>query len=82
MLKTYVDEEKMSLLLDLEGLVKMYYYNEFIDNDPILPMIDGLRNKLEANSSITVKEKLLRLKMLVHDITANRERIIGSDTSR
>ena len=75
MLKCYVDEEKLSLLMDLEGIIKMYFYTEYIEGDPILPMIDALRNKLEANSSITVKEKLRQLKMLIHDIIFNRDRI-------
>ena len=32
-------------------------------------------NKLEATGSITIKSKLLRMKMIVKDITVNRDRI-------
>ena len=74
-LKIYLDSDCLQILKQLDEMVKLYYDSEYILKDPILPLLEGLIEKLVACGSITAKGKLIQLKMLLKDITINRDRI-------
>ena len=74
-LKIYIDAKYLDLLQQLIEMVHLYYESDYIKNDSILPLLEGLVNKLDAVSSMTAKTKLLRVKMIANDIAVNRDRI-------
>ena len=72
-IKEEAGEEYIDTVLKLEELIDTLFTDEFLEGNPILPMIDELRAAIE-NSSIT-KSKQHRLRMLIDDINNNRYRV-------
>ena len=72
-LKEEATEDYIDTLLELEELIATFITSEFLEEKPILPMIDELIRKLE--NSPVAKSKSLRLKMLVNDVNKNRYRV-------
>ncbi len=81
LLKIFVKKDSLDILKQLSELVHLYYESESLNSEQISPLIFGLIEKLEADGSLSTKMKLIRLKMLVNDITRNRERITQVFTS-
>ena len=72
-LKEEATEGYIDTPLELEELIATFITSEFLEEKPILPMIEELIKKLE--NSPVAKSKSLRLKMLVNDINKNRYRV-------
>ena len=60
-LKIYVDAEYLDILQQLNEMIDLYYESEYINNVAILPLLEGLVNKLDAVSCMTAKTKLLHI---------------------
>ena len=72
-LKEEATEDYIDTLLKLEVLVTTFLTDEFLEEKPILPMIDELIRELE--NSPVARSKHHRLKMLVNDVNRNRYRV-------
>ena len=72
-LRDEVGDEFLDALIELELLSGKFLENEFEDGEPLLPLIEEKRLKLEA--SPTPLSKLLRVKILLDDIKNNRHRV-------
>ena len=68
-----VDEEFLDTVFELELLPGKFLIDEFEEGQPLLPMIEEQRLKLEAPPASM--SKLLQVKMLLDDINNNRRRI-------
>ena len=71
------DKEELSdllmELLDLELLAGKFLIDEFQEGEPLLPLIEERKLKLEVSPASL--SKLLRMKMLLSDINNNRRRV-------
>lgn len=81
LLKIFVNKDTLDVLKHLTELVHLYYQSEYLNSEQISPLIFGLIEKLEAVGTLTTKMKLIRLKMLINDISQNRKRITEVFTS-
>ena len=72
-LRDEVGKEFLDALLDLELLVGKFLSDHFQEGEPLLPLVEERRLKLESSpASLT---KLPRVKMLLSDINNNRRRV-------
>ena len=67
--KDEADEDYMEKVLKLEELIDIFLDDEYLDGQPIIPMINDLRKKLE--SSPVSRTKQHRSKILLDDIEHN-----------
>ena len=72
-LRDKVGDEFVNALIELELLAGKFLEYEFEDGEPLLPLAEEKRLKLEA--SLTPLSKLLRVNILLGDINNNRRRI-------
>ena len=72
-LRDEVGKQFLNALLDLELLAGKLLMGEFQEGEPLLPLIEEQRLKLEASPASL--SKLLRVKMLLSDIDNNRRRV-------
>ena len=72
-LRDEVGKEILDALLDLELLAGKFLIDEFQDGEPLSPLIEEQRLKLEASPASL--SKLFRVKMLLSDINNNRDRV-------
>ena len=76
LLEEYKDEageEYMDDILKLEELIDVFFGGDFIDGEPILPLIEEIMGRLEQSN--IAKSSQHRLEMLLNDIKNNRYRI-------
>ena len=66
-------ETKFVEFLDLKLLAGKFLIDGFQEGEPLLPLIEEQRLKLEASPASL--SKLLRVKMLLSDINNNRRRV-------
>ena len=71
--KDEAGEEYVGTLTKLDELVNSFLVDEFLEGEPLLPMIEDLMRELE--SSHILRSKQHRLKMLLNDIKNNRYRV-------
>ena len=64
----------METVTTLEELIKIYLEREFLKRESVAENIHELVERLSANKNVQ-KSTLLRIKMLVNDIAANRARV-------
>ena len=65
--------EFLDALFDLELLAGKFLIDEFQEGDPLFPLIEERRLKLEASPASL--SKLLHVKMVLSDINNNRRRV-------
>ena len=76
--KEEVDDEYANDVLKLEELIDVFILEEFLNEKPIIPMINEITRWLE-NSTIA-RSKQHRLKTLLNDIKKNRYRVYSRRT--
>ena len=54
--RTDAGEDFLDTVLELEELVNVYLLEEFIENKPIMTMIDEVRRKLEGSTILKSKQ--------------------------
>ena len=72
-LRDEVGKQFLDALLDLELLSGKFLIDEFQEDEPLLPLIEERRLKLEPSPASLAK--LLRVKMLLSNINNNRRRV-------
>ena len=72
-LRDEVGKEFLDALLDLELLAGKFLIDELQEGEPLLPLIEERRLKLEASPASL--SKLLRVKMLLSDVQYQFQRI-------
>ena len=76
LLEEYKDEageEYTDDILKLEELIDTFFLNEFLDGEPILPLIEEIMGRLEVSNIANSSQH--RLKMLLNDIKNNLNRL-------
>ena len=68
------DDDIIETVTALEELIKIYLEREFLERESVAEKIHELVDRL-SNSKHISKSVLLKIKMLVNDITKNRERV-------
>ena len=68
------DEEIIDTVTELEELITVYLQDEFLDRESVAEKVLEILNRLSKSKHIP-KSRLLKIKMLLNDITKNRARV-------
>ena len=68
------DEEIIDTVTELEELITVYLQDEFLDRESVAEKVLEILNRLSKSKHVP-KSRLLKIKMLLNDITKNRARV-------